>query len=283
VGAVLASETLWRAWSFQPLVLGSALVAIGFFLHGWLRLHRRRADLAPWTRIPLFVGGVTVTVLAIVSPIDAIGERYLQSVHMLQHVLIADLGIALTVVAVRGPLVVFLLPRDLLVPLARVDRLRRWLRFLLRPGVSYGVWVVALVSWHVPAFYEAALHHTAVHDLMHVSFVVGGLLVWTQIVDPARHRRLTLGERVGYTALVFCTGQILAYVILFDFRPLFSTYVDQPVRLLGVSPLTDQKLAGFVMMVEQVFTVGVAFVVLLLAARRERERPGVPVAHQPVT
>jgi cytochrome c oxidase assembly factor CtaG len=279
----LATENLWRAWSFQPLVIGAGVVAVAFFLHGWLRLRRRRASLAPWTRIPLFVAGVLVTVLAIVSPIDAIGERYLQSVHMLQHVLIADLGIALTVVAVRGPLVVFLLPRDLLVPLARVDRLRRWLRFLLRPGVSYGVWVVALVSWHVPAFYEAALHHTAVHDLMHVSFVVGGLLVWTQIVDPARHRRLTLGERVGYTALVFCTGQILAYVILFDFRPLFSTYVDQPVRLLGVSPLTDQKLAGFVMMVEQVFTVGVAFVVLLLAARRERERPGVPVAHQPVT
>ena len=36
----------------------------------------------------------------------------------------------------------------------------------------------------------------------------------------------------------------MAYVILFDFRPLFSTYVDQPVRLLGLSPLTDQKLAG---------------------------------------
>ena len=226
---MLATENLWRAWSFQPLVIGGGLVAIGFFLHGWLRLHRRKASLAPWTRIPLFVAGVVVTVLAIVSPIDAIGEGYLQSVHMLQHVLIADLGIALTVVAVRGPLTVFLLPRDLLVPLARVGWLRRLLRFLLRPGVSYVVWVVVLVAWHVPAFYEAALHHTAWHDLMHLSFVVGGLLVWTQIVDPSRHHRLTLNERVGYTALVFCTGQILAYVILFDFRPLFST-LRRPAR-----------------------------------------------------
>ena len=137
MGAVLATENLWRAWSFQPVVIGGGLVAIAFFLHGWRRLHRRRADLAPWTRIPLFVAGVIVTVLAIVSPIDAIGERYLQSVHMLQHVLIADLGIALTVVAVRGPLTVFFLPRDLLVPLARVGWLRRLLRFLLRPGISY--------------------------------------------------------------------------------------------------------------------------------------------------
>ena len=46
----------------------------------------------------------------------------------------------------------------------------------------------------------------------------------------------------------------MAYVMLFDFRPLFSTYVDQPVRLLGLSPLTDQRLAGVVMMVEQIAT-----------------------------
>jgi cytochrome c oxidase assembly factor CtaG len=270
VSAVLATENLWRAWSFQPVVIGGGLVAIAFFLHGWRRLHRRRADLAPWTRIPLFVAGVLVTVLAIISPIDAIGERYLQSVHMLQHVLIADLGIMLTVVAARGPLIVFFLPRDLLAPLARVGWLRRLLRFLLRPGISYAVWVVVLVSWHVPRLYEAALHHRYWHDLMHVSFVFGGLLVWTQIIDPSRHHRLTLSERLGYTALVFWTGQIMAYVILFDFRPLFSTYVDQPVRLLGLSPLTDQKLAGLVMMVEQAATVGIAFVLLLRASQRRR-------------
>ncbi len=268
--AVLATENLWRAWSFEPLVLGGGIVAIAFFLHGWRRLHRRRADLAPWTRIPLFVAGVAVTVLAIVSPIDAIGETYLQSVHMLQHVLVADLGIALTLVAVRGPLTVFFLPRDLLVPLARIRWLRRLLSFLLRPGVSYGFWVLVLVSWHIPRLYEAALHHRPVHDLMHLSFVVGGLLVWTQIVDPSRHGRLTVGERLGYTALVFWTGQIMAYVILFDTRPLFSTYVHQPVRLLGISPLTDQKLAGVVMMVEQLLTVGIAFVLLLRATQRSR-------------
>ena len=76
----------------------------------------------------------------------------------------------------------------------------------------------------------------------------------------------------------------MAYVILFDFRPLFSTYVDQPVRLLGLSPLTDQKLAGVVMMVEQIATVGVAFVLLWREARRERSAAATtPGAHQPVT
>ena len=49
---VVAAESLWAAWSFQPLVLGMGVVAVAFFLHGWVRLHRRRAELAPWTRIP---------------------------------------------------------------------------------------------------------------------------------------------------------------------------------------------------------------------------------------
>jgi cytochrome c oxidase assembly factor CtaG len=276
---VLATENLWRAWSFQPLVIGGGIVAVAFFLHGWHRLHRRRPDLAPWTRIPLFVAGVRVPVLAIVAPVDHIGERYLQSAHMLQHVLIADLGIMLTLLAVRGPLTVFFLPRNLLAPLAHLSLLRRTLRFLLRPGVSYAVWVTVLVGWHIPVFYEAALHHRFWHDLEHLSFVLGGLLVWTQIIDPGRHGRLTLSERVGYTALVFWTSQILAYVILFDFRPLFSTYEEQPVRLLGLSPLTDQKIAGLVMMVEQTLTVGIAFVVLFRASRRrQRERAAVPSA-----
>ncbi|RDI75549.1 putative membrane protein [Gaiella occulta] len=264
----VTTESLWRAWSFQPLVVGGGIVAIAFFLHGWSRLHRRRAGLAPWTRIPLFVAGVSVTVLAIVSPIDYIGERYLQWVHMLQHVLIADLGVVLLLLAVRGPLAVFFLPRNLIAALARMRALRRTLSFLLRPGVSYGVWVAVLVGWHIPPLYEAALHHRAVHDLEHLSFVLGGLLVWTQMIDPSRHERLSLAERLGYTALVFWTGQVLAYVILFSFEPLFSTYAEEPRRLLGLSPLSDQKLAGLVMMLEQTLTVGTCFLVLLRASRR---------------
>ena len=89
------------------------------------------------------------------------GEEYLQSVHMLQHVLVADLGIALTLVAVRGPLAVFFLPRGLLVPLAHMQWLRRTLAFLLTPWVSFVVWVAVLVGWHVPLLYETALGEPA--------------------------------------------------------------------------------------------------------------------------
>jgi cytochrome c oxidase assembly factor CtaG len=70
--------------------------------------------------------------------------------------------------------------------------------------------------------------------------------------------------------VLFWVGQVLAYPFLFGFEPYYDVYVDQPERLFGLSPLTDQKLAGLVMMVEQAATLGVAIVVLLLFARRAR-------------
>lgn len=268
--AATATDDLWTAWSLDPLVLVAAAVAVGFFAQGWRRLHRRRPELAPWSRWPLFLAGVAIVVGGIVSPLDAIAEEYLQSAHMLQHVLIADLGVALALVAVRGPLSLFFLPRDLVAPLARGATLRRSLSFLLRPRIAIVLWVGALVAWHVPALYDAALRHPLVHRAEHLSFVVVGALVWTLLVDPAGHRRLTLGARIGLAAVMLWIGQLLAYVFVFSFHPYYDVYAEQPERLLGLSPLADQKLAGVVMMVEQALTLGAALVLLLLAARRAR-------------
>jgi putative membrane protein len=268
--AATPPDELWTAWSPDLLALSFAAVAVAFFLQGWRRLHRRRPDLAPWTRIPLFLAGVALVLLGLVSPLDAIAEEYLQAAHMLQHVVIADLGIALTLVAVRGPLALFFLPRDLLAPLARVRVLRRALAVLLRPAVAISLWVATLVAWHVPALYEAALDSPAIHRLEHLSFVVVGLLVWTLIIDPAHHLRLTVNERIGVAVLLFWIGQVLSYVFVFGFEPSYDVYAEQPERLFGLSPLADQRLAGVVMMVEQALTLGVALVLLFRSARRAR-------------
>jgi cytochrome c oxidase assembly factor CtaG len=268
--AATATSDLWSAWSVDPLALIGAAIAVGFFLSGWRRLHRRRPEAAPWTRIPLFLTGVVIVLVALVSPLDAVAEEYLQSAHMLQHVLLADLGIALTLVALRGPLSLFFLPRDLLAPLARTTWLRRALSFVLRPPVAVSLWLAALVAWHVPALYDAALENQLVHRLEHLSLVVVGLLVWSVIIDPTGHGRLSLAGRIGVAVVVFWAGQLLAYVFVFGFEPYYDVYVDQPERLFGLSPLTDQKLAGVVMMVEQALTLGVALVLLVRAARRSR-------------
>src|SRR5438045_3312991 len=126
--------SLASPWHAQPLVIALAALAAAAFVRGWTRLRRRgRPDLASPGRFVLFGAGLAAAVLPPVSPLDALSDDYLLSAHMLEHVLIADVSPALLVLAVRGPLVLFLLPPLLLRPLARRQALRRVLATLLRP------------------------------------------------------------------------------------------------------------------------------------------------------
>src|SRR5712692_6584618 len=121
---------LGSAWNPAPLVLIGAGLALLLFAKVFVRLRRRgRADHAGWSRLALFLLAVTLGTLALVSPLDAVGDSYLLSGHMLQHVLIGDVAPALALVALRGPLLFFFLPRFVLRPLARLHWLRRLLAF----------------------------------------------------------------------------------------------------------------------------------------------------------
>jgi cytochrome c oxidase assembly factor CtaG len=275
----LASQ-LGSAWNPSPIVLVGAGVVVALFAQALVRLRRRgRQDLAGSTRLVLFLLAVAVGTLALVSPLDAVGDSYLLSGHMLQHVLIGDVATALALVALRGPLVFFLLPSSVLRSLSRVRTLRRVLACLLRPRVSLGVWALVIAAWHVPAAYDYALRHQAVHDLEHLSFVAAGLLVWMQLVDPARRRALGVPQRLGYAVALFAFGAILGAVLALS-APLYPSYAGQSERLLGLSPFADQQLAGLVMFAEQLASLGLCAAFLLRGS--VRRRPAASSARAPV-
>ena len=272
-GDVVPIDDLPTAWRLDPLLLALATLGIVLFAQAFVRLRRRgRHDLAGWDRLALFALAVAVLLLALASPLDAAGDEYLLSAHMLQHVLIGDVVAALLLVSVRGPLVFFVLPQPALRALARPRWLRSGLAFLVRPGVALTLWAVVIAAWHVPAVYDYTLTHGAVHDLEHASFLLVGLLVWNLLVDPARHGILSVPARVGVALVVFAAGQVLANVLIFSTSPLYPAYSAQDERLFGLSPLTDQKLAGVVMMGEQLLTLGTCAALLLLGERRPRRR-----------
>ncbi len=250
-----------------------AAVLLVLFAQAFVRLRMRgRRDHAGFDRALLFGVAVAIGTLALLSPLDATGEHYLLSAHMLQHVLIADAAPALALVALRGPLVFFLMPRPILALLARLQPLRRLLSFLLRPAVSVAAWMVVIACWHVPALYDVTLRNKGIHDLEHVLFVVVGVLVWTQIVDPARRGEPTVPRRLVIIVCLFAAGQILAYVYIFSFHALYPAYAHQHHRVFGWSAVLDQQLAGVVMMVEQLLTLGTATALLLLPYLRARGR-----------
>ena len=131
-----------------------------------------------------------------------------------------------------------------------------------------------LGSWHVPAAYDYVLEHQTVHDLEHLSFTVAGLLVWTQLVDPARRGALSPARRLGLAAVLFSCGLALADTLVFSFHTLYPSYASHGERLFGIGPLLDQQLAGVVMMVEQLASLGLccAFLVRLWRARSTPDR-----------
>ena len=248
-------------------VIAATLAAL-LFLQAVMRLRRRgRADRAGWDRIALFAAGLGLSLFALVEPLDRIADDKLLSAHMGQHVLIGDLGPALMVAALRGPLLVFLLPTPVLAPLARSTRVRAVLGTMLRPRVAFSLWAANLAIWHVPYLYDAALAHQDLHDFEHACWAICGILVWTLLVDPGSHRRLSVGGRVALAAALFAAGQILTDVLVFTFTPLYPAYHGA----YGISAVTDQQLSGVVMMVEQLVTLGTC-VALLLRPRWRRAR-----------
>jgi putative membrane protein len=247
------------------LPVAAVIVAALLYVQATIRLRRRgRPDLVGWDRAGLFGLGLALTLVALVSPLDRIADDKLLSAHMAQHVLIGDTVPALLTVAVRGPLLVFLLPVSVLAPLARNHRVRATLHALLRPRVAFGLWAANLAIWHVPYLYDLALRHQTLHDFEHACWVFAGLLVWSLLVDPGSHARLTVGGRIALAAAMFAAGQVLTDVLVFTFHPLYPAYRGA----YGISAETDQQLSGVVMMVEQLLTLGTLAAVLLRARVR---------------
>jgi len=279
-GPAVNPPGLTSPWLFEPLVMALAAAAATCFAQGFLRLRRRgRADLAPSTRPALFALGLALLVLPLVSPLDLLGDRYLLSAHMFQHVLIGDAAPALILVALRGPLLFFTVPPTLLAALGHSKGIRRFASWLLRPRIALALWAAAYAGWHIPPIYDYAAGHQVVHDLEHASFIVAGFLVWSLIVDPARRCELSRGRRIGIAGALLAMSTVLSDLLLFSLRPLYPAYADQAHRVFGLSPLRDQQLAGLVMTVEQIATLGTCIAILLLPEfrRRRRARP-VPLA-----
>lgn len=212
-------------------------------------------------RVRLALAAVGVGVLALLGPLDGLAEAGL-SAHMLQHVLVGDLAPLLLVLSLRGADLARLAP----------PRVRRLASYAFRPLPAFAVWAAAIAFWHVPAFYGLALEHERLHAFEHATFMAGGVLVWSQLLDPARRGLLRGWWRFGYALLVLAAAQALANVLVLSYRPLYAAYADTQ-RPLGLSAIGDQDAAAVVMMVEQVLTLGTfAF----LTARRLIERTPPP-------
>jgi putative membrane protein len=244
---VTADLSPLTSWSFEPLQL-VPLAIVAMLYARRVRTLRLRGTPVPGWRIACFSLGVALMVLALASPIAALGEERLFSFHMLQHVLLGDLAPLAMLVGVTGPI--------LRPVLAYVHRLR----FLAHPLVALPLWAVNL-----------CVRHSTVHALEHACFFAGGTIMWLPVLEtlPAPEWFGT-GWKFGYIAAVRVVETILGNVFLWAGHPFYRLYERFP-RQWGISPLHDQGLAGTVMMIEGslVTLAALAWLFLRLAAEGE--------------
>lgn len=265
-------------WQLQPLTITLAVLALALYAGGWRRLRRRHPDRARPLAAALYGAGVLLACLSLVSPLNYYSLEKLFTAHMAQILLIGDLAPLLIVAGLRRPAGFSFLPdaaERLVAPL------RRPIAPLLRPKASLAVWFLGVYVWHIPALYDAAVVHPALLDAENASYVLIGLLVWTQIIDPARTQRLAPGRRAVFAFAVLLAGSPLAEILLLtgSFYRHYTAIIDRP---FGWSATEDQVHAALLMMAEQIATLGTAAGVLLwehleaLDAAALREAPLAP-------
>jgi putative membrane protein len=214
-----------------------------------------------------FAGGMFALLAALVSPIDGLGEDYLFSAHMVQHVLLGDIA----------PLLLLLgLSRAFMRPVTRrLAGFERRLGPLAHPVTGILIWLGLMYLWHVPALYDAAAEHAAVHLLEHASFFAAGVALWWPLIQPVpMRRRLTGLQPLAYIAAAKAGLAALGLYLAWSSTPLYPHYEQTP-RIWGLTPIEDQNIGGVIMMVEQSFTlvlVMVALFVRMLVQSEEEER-----------
>ncbi len=170
-------------------------------------------------------------------PLHDIAEEYLYSMHMLQHTILAY---------IVPPLALLATPEWLFRLLVGESRTYRVIRFLTRPVIAAVIYNTVVVVTHIPGLVNRSAAGGPLHYGLHVILVSSALMLWTPICGPAKEWRMSYGAMMVY---LFCTSlvpSIPAGWLTFATGPVYKHY-DTPVRVWGLSILSDQQLAGGIM------------------------------------
>jgi putative membrane protein len=264
IGAQAVTQHPQIQWFSDPAVLAP----LGLFaaIYAW-RFAAARREAGGRGAGPLqaaaFAGGMLALLVALVSPVDALGEDYLFSAHMVQHVLLGDIA----------PLLILLgLSRVIMRPATRrLMGVERALGRLASPAVGLALWLAIMYLWHMPALYDAATENALVHLVEHASFFAAGLALWWPLIQPVPMRRSLTGlEPLGYIAAAKAGLAALGLYLAWS-STAFYPYYEQTPRIWGLSPVEDQNIGGVLMMAEQSLTLVLVMVALFVRALTKSE------------
>lgn len=230
------------AWEPHPDVwLLVGLLAAGYAI-AVARLGPRLAPVGSpvVTRLQLTCFGAGLVALLVASdwPIHDLGEEYLFSVHMVQHLVYS---------IVAAPLLLLGTPAWLARYLLSPAWLLRVVRYMTRFFPATILFNAVVVFTHIPDVVDAALRDGFVHFSIHALVVVSSLIVWMPLLSPLPEvPRFQPLLRMLFLFLQSVVPTVPASFLTFGERPLYRFYEDVP-RLWAITALDDMRVAGLVM------------------------------------
>lgn len=215
-----------------------------------------------------YVLAVATMWLASDYPVHDVAENYLYLVHMLQHMLLSMVIPALFVAATPRWLMELIIPRD--------STVWRWLRFLCKPISALVIFNMLTITLHFPITVDISARSGAIHFLLHLMVFAAGLIMWMPVIGPIQEWRLSpLGQCI-YLFGMSIVPTVPSGFLIFSEGVVYDHYADAPLRLFGLSVMTDQTAAGLVMKLGGGFFLWATIVVIFARwvgaeARRDRE------------
>lgn len=237
-----------QSWSIPLAAL--ALVAESIYLRGWLSLRRTFPHLMGGWQLAAFTTGMVSVWIAVGSPFATLDHRSL-TIHMMKHLLLMTVGAPLLLAGAPVFPLASGFPKLFIKsypPLASVPT--RWLeRCRWHPMLCWLAGTVAVIGWHIPVAFQSGMQSQWLHNVEDLSFLVGGLLFWSPIVDfspsAARSPRWSMAL---YLFLATLPCDILSAFLAFCNRQVYPGYFST-IELFGLSALQDQQCAGALMWV----------------------------------
>ena len=216
-------------------------------------------------QVVAFSAGVLTLLVASDWPVHELAEERLLSVHMVQHLLMSLVAPPLLLAGTPGWLF-----RTLLRP--------RWLfavvRGLSRPIVALLLFNAFIAVSHWPAFVDLALSSELVHFGVHAVLVLTALLMWMPVLSPVVEiPRLRYPGQMLYLFAQSIVPTVPASFLTFADGPIYPFY-GLAAPLIGLDPVTDQRIAGLVMKLVGGFILWGFIAVLFFRWHRQEELGG---------
>lgn len=250
------NDILLTGWAWYPSVLIGISVWTAAYLiltgplrrrHGWGETPKR------WQHIA-FHFGTLILLLALISPLDELGDKYLFSAHMLQHLLMMFITPPLWLLGSPTWLIDIILPKQLVA-------LAVW---ITRPITAFVVFAGVMYIWHFPLLYNLAQSDEGLHIFEHLMYIGASLIGWWPAAAQAGSviPKPSAPVSMLYLFLLAISCTALATILTFSSQPLYAVYIESP-RMIGISVLEDQHLGGLLMWLPThmiiLFALGITF------------------------